>query len=68
MKNTVDAYGRLFWIINIHNYGKFAYYGTEKEAEYKRKCKSNWEQSIGIKRLANTDKKEDLELIESYHL
>ena len=66
--NKPDAYGRIFWIIEVNNYGNFAYYGTELEAEGRRRAKSNWEKSIAKKRMADVKNKQDIKLIEKYNI
>ena len=65
--NSKDYYGRQFWIISLPNYGSFAYYGTETEAE--NKCAEKITNGIdwATKRLA-TDSKEDCKLIEVYDI
>lgn len=66
--NKPDAYGRQFWIVTVYDgYGSFAYYGTEKEAEQRRKEKAIWKSAVAKKRLA-TDSDEDKKLIERYGL
>lgn len=66
--NKPDYYGRLFWIITVANYGSFAYYGTELEAEVRRKAKANTEGSIAKKRISNPANKEDCNLVEKYNI
>jgi len=61
--NEKDYYDRRFWIITGPNYGSFAYYGTDIEAENRRKEKANWEGEVFRKRLA-TQSKKDCYLIE----
>ena len=44
-----------YWLITINSWGTHLLYGTEEEAEDFRKHKCRWEQSIGIKRIANNE-------------
>ena len=66
--NKPDWQGKLFWIITVHNYGSFAYYGTEYYAEQMRAHKANWEGAVVKKRISNPDSVDDCKLIEKYHI
>ena len=41
------------WVIRVGGYGSFIFDGTEEEAEEMRCHKSNWEQAVARKRLAD---------------
>ena len=40
---------REWWLIDIENYGEYAFYGTEEEAEEERAGKAEWEGERGTK-------------------
>lgn len=40
-----------WWIISVHGYGEFNFFGTEQQAEEMRRHKANWEHAVGKKRL-----------------
>ena len=39
-----------WWIISVHGYGEFNFFGTEHEAEDMRRHKANWERAVARKR------------------
>lgn len=39
-----------WWIISVHGYGEFNFFGTEQQAEEMRKHKANWEHAVAKKR------------------
>jgi hypothetical protein len=45
---TLPEKGR-WWLITIGGYGKFGFFGTEKEAEEMRAHKAEWEGGVGRK-------------------
>lgn len=48
---------RHWWIISVHGYGEFNFFGTEAEAETMRRHKANWEQAVAKKRLGRLAKR-----------
>lgn len=55
---------RNWWIINIRNYGKFAFFGNVEEAEEMRRGKADWEGETGTKRKFNPKNEKDVELVD----
>lgn len=43
------------WVILIPSWGAYLFEGTEADAEASRKHKANWEQGLGLKRLATSE-------------
>lgn len=41
---------REWWLIDIENYGDYAFYGTEEEAEIERAGRAEWEGERGTKK------------------
>lgn len=55
---------RIWWIISIGGYGKYAFYASKDEAEENRIAKSEWEGQGGRKSKANYNKPGDVALVE----
>lgn len=54
---------RIWWIISIGGYGKYAFYGTKEAADTNRIAKSEWEGEGGRKSKANPNKPGDVTLV-----
>jgi len=46
---------RKWWLISVHGYGSFAYYGNAPEAELMRAHKAAWEGGVGTMETIHPD-------------
>lgn len=62
--NNEPVYEMCYWIINIPTYGRFVYYGTEKEAEKTVIRHSEREHVTGSKKKADKKDPKDYKMVE----